>query len=215
MSVHPKIYAFPQETMYFCPKVYGVGLKQSREYPFSIDLAYRKLSEASVALEEVSRWCEKTPMNVNYIDKYLEFFGDRFAFLNIVRDGRDVVTSHHPNEPNNYWVTPERWVRDVRAGERWEDHPQVLTVRYEDLVRDHPAVMSQICEFIGEPYTPAFEDYPESAALQESRAWSGGASPVHQDSVNRWEKDVHSSVVRELMASERAKELLRHYGYIS
>jgi len=214
MSCHPNIYAFPWETIYFCPNVYEVGVEQSREYPFSIDLAYQKLSEASVALEKVNRWCEKTPMNVNFIDKYLDFFGDQFAFLNLVRDGRDVVTSHHPNDPNNYWVTPERWVRDVQAGKEWEDHPQVLTVRYEDLVRDHPAVMSRICDFIGEAYSPAFENFPDSSAIQQSRAWSGEASSVHQRSVKRWKKDEHEEVVEELMSTEGAPDLLQHYGYL-
>lgn len=214
MSVHSNIYAFPEETEYFCPGIWQVGIEKCRERPFSIDLIYQHLSENDVNLQQVSRWCEKTPMNVHFIGEILDFFGRGCRFLNIVRDGRDVVTSHHPSDPNNHWVSPDRWIRDVAAGRRWEDHHQVLSIRYEDLVSDHLSEMERICNFIGEPFTERFEDYPESSAFEDNRAWSGKASAIHQDSVKRWEKDVHQPVVDRLLDSEKAKDLLGHYKYL-
>ncbi len=214
MSVHPNVYAFPEETEYFCPGVWQCGIEECRDEPFSIDLVYRHLCQEDVDTTTVGRWCEKTPMNVHFIDKIIRFFGNECRFVNIVRDGRDVVTSHHPHDKNNYWVSPDRWVRDVTAGKRWEDHPQVLTVKYEDLVTDHKQVMKEVCSFIDEPYTDLFEEYPESSALTQSRAWSGGASQVHNDSVSRWRKDIHKNVVDRLMSREKARGLMSHYGYL-
>ena len=127
-----------------------------------------------------------------------------------------MVTSKHPSNPNSYFIPPEEWVRDVTAGRVIEDRPHVITMRYEDIVRDYVPALQRICEFIGEPFTKeAFEAYPNSAQLQESRAWYGQARRISARSVGRWKKDEHSEVVRRLYATEGAEELLSYYGYLS
>jgi hypothetical protein len=149
MSAHPEIYAVPYETEAFTPGAYPPEGNVSLEGEFRIDFLYSHFLEADVDLEGVARWCEKTPMNVHFFGRLTEYFGPEMRFLNIVRDGRDVVTSQHPNDPTSYWVTPHRWVRDVQAGRRVEDHDQCLTIKYEDLVEAPLACLRSVRRLSG------------------------------------------------------------------
>jgi hypothetical protein len=212
LSAHPNIYAVPDETAAFCPTAYSE--KENLQEAFNIEQVYSYLMDPAVELENYTRWCEKSPKNILFAERLLEYFGDGARFINVVRDGRDVVTSTHPSDPNSYFVPPEEWVRDVSAGRQIEDHPRVLTVRYEDIVRGHLPPLRQICEFIGEPFLEeAFRAYPESAQLQESRAWYGQAREISDSSVGRWKEDEHAEVVDCLYATEGAEELLKYHGY--
>ncbi|WP_251979793.1 sulfotransferase domain-containing protein [Salinibacter ruber] len=113
-------------------------------------------------------------------------------------------------------MVPDEWVRDVAAGRRIEDDPRVITVRYEDLVRDHLQVLRRVCKFLDEPFVEeAFRAYPDSSQFQESRAWYGEAREVTATSVGRWKQDEHESVVKRLCDADGAHELLEHYEYIN
>jgi hypothetical protein len=165
---------------------------------------------------EARRWAEKTPKNVKSIGRLLNYFGGGLRFINIVRDGRDVVTSRHPSEEEKYWVSPKRWVEDVSAGLEYEDHDQVLTVRYEDLTADYMSVMETISDFLGEPfYEEAFSQYPKTSAITSNAAWADSAQEVHQESVRRWERSEHKEIVNELLAIPKAGPLLKHYKYLN
>ena len=72
-----------------------------------------------------------------FFGKVLEEFRERVKIIHIVRDGRDVVLSRHPVDTARHWISPSRWVEDVSAGLSFEGHPQVLTIRYEDLVKEY------------------------------------------------------------------------------
>jgi hypothetical protein len=161
------------------------------------------------------RWAEKTPKNVQSIGRLLNYFDESLRFVNIVRDGRDVVTSRHPSEEERYWVPPERWVADVSAGQEYEDHNQVLTVRYEDLTGDYMSVMETISDFLDEPFNEdAFSRYPETSSVKSSDAWFEDAQDIHRNSVRRWEKPQHREVVEQLLDIPEARRLLKQYNYI-
>jgi hypothetical protein len=236
LSVHSNIYAVPRETYAFRVN------KDGRVDPngaFQIDLLYSHFVEDRPPLEKYSRWCEKTPKNIQSAERVLDYFGEGARFLHIVRDGRDVVTSTHPSDPTTYWVPPARWVADARAGKVVEKHPHVLTVRYEDLTTDPLSEMRRICAFLGEPFEKErFRAYPASAQFGTGDFFSSSSLPgnaseknassekgegkngtrknesVHTRSIDRWEKKEHASVVRRLLDHPGAVELLKHYGYM-
>jgi hypothetical protein len=218
ISAHPRVYCIPYETKALCPNAYDpnpVDADLTDPPPFYIDFLYEHLIDYGFPNHEEVRWCEKTPMNVHFVDRLIDFFGNGFRFINLVRDGRDVVTSQHPQDPDRYWVPPERWIRDVRAGRRLSEKSEVLTVRYEDLTDDYRSVMKEICTFIDEPYTVnAFETYPESADIQSSGAWFKDASEVKKRHQKRWNQEKHSEVVDKLMKNSDAIDHLIHYDYI-
>ena len=216
LSCHPKIFAIDIETVALCPDGYGADGMYNKapnlEAPFQLEKIYQYLLEHEIP-ENCTRWCEKTPRNVLYFDRILRHFGKRVRLIHIVRDGRDVVTSVHPGHESRFWVPPDRWLMDVVAGRRMEHHPQVLTIRYEDLVRHYEATMRRICEFIEEEFVPEFLAYPNSARIKESGAWFNPAQATNDKSIGRWKDPKHKDIVATLMQEPTAVELLRHYGY--
>lgn len=211
LSAHPNIAAIHPETYAFCPTAYHpkVDLKAPLEPAKALDaLARQKLPAAA------RRWSEKSPKNILYFGRILDYFHRRVKLIQLVRDGRDVVTSMHPDRPGRFYVSPERWIAEVAAGARFLGDPRVLTLRYEDLVLDSAAAWERIFRFIGEPLAPELFDYPRSATLQTDRAWFGPAKNIHADSIGRWrEHPGEGSPVRHLLEDPEGSRLLRLYGY--
>ena len=159
-------------------------------------------------------WCEKTPRNILFFREISACLGHRTKMINIVRDGRDVVCSVHPDAPERFWVSPERWVEDVAAGIAFEDDPQVLTLRYEDLVTAFAETMSRLCAFLKLRSNRRMLEYPAHATLKVSNAWSQPASAVHANRIGSW-RTVRGNVrVAELLDNPDAVRLLHHFNYI-
>ncbi|MDZ7288889.1 MAG: sulfotransferase [candidate division KSB1 bacterium] len=216
LSCHPKIFAIDIETVALCPDGYGADGMYNQapnlDVPFRLERIYQYFIEREIPAGN-TRWCEKTPRNVLYFGRILQHFGTRVRLLHMVRDGRDVVTSIHPRAPTRFWVTPHRWVQDVAAGREFENHPQVLTIFYEDLVREYEATMRRICEFIDEEFVEAFLSYPDSARLKETGAWFHPAQATTDKSIGRWKDPKYREVIESFWREPMAGELMQHYGY--
>lgn len=211
LSSHPAIYAIPFETQTLCPTAY------SRTPKWKTRIESGKLGEhlADASIPPGCQyWCEKTPKNVLFFRKIRKHFGKTARLIHVVRDGRDVVCSVHPDDPTRRWVSPERWVNEVRIGKSFERHRQVLTVRYEDLVTDYEATTAEVLKFLNLDSCGQLSDYPLHATVQTSNAWFEPARPVHAHSIGRWRDEEHRQVVDELVAQRRAVRLLRHYRYL-
>lgn len=187
LSCHPDLYAIPEETL---------ALSSS---PLRLD-----------GFPTDRRWVEKTPINVHNLPVILEQLPTA-KVLNIVRDGRDVITSQHPGFRGPY-VSIERWIRDVSAGRKMEDHERVFTLRYRDVVRE-PKTLHRICDFLELSFAPEFLRYPETATVQSHAAWDGPARPLSAASVDRWKSPEHRDDVARFMRKRKAVELLRHYDF--
>jgi hypothetical protein len=217
LSCHPKIFAIDIETVALCPDGYDTdGLYNKSPdlaVPFRLEKIYHYFLERDIPAS-CECWCEKTPRNVLYFDRILRHFRERVCIIHIVRDGRDVVTSLHPGHTDRFWVPPHRWAMDVAAGRRMENHPQISTIRYEDLVRQYEMTMRRICEFIDEEFDAAFLAYPNSARIKESGAWFNPAQATNDKSIGRWQDPQYKEIVAALLQEPMAIELLRHYDYM-
>jgi hypothetical protein len=215
LSCHPKLFALGDETATLCPHAYErVNRQPDTSYALRTDLLLRYVMSEGVP-HGAERICEKTPRNVHFFPKILDYWGERVRLIHLVRDGRDVVTSRHPGRPGA-WVNPERWITDVEAGLRLEGHPQMLTVRYEDFTADYEGSVRRICDFVEIDFVPAFMDYPQSARLTgkvEQLAWFGGRRPVARSESKRWQAPEHAELIERLMSDPRAGKLLARYGY--
>jgi Sulfotransferase family len=208
LSCHSRIFAIKTETSAFCTKATDTPDGPQRRF----DQLARWLEHADIPAS-CWRWCEKTPRNVRFFGRILEAFGEDVRLIHMVRDGRDVITSVHPRRPHEFWVPKKRWIKDVASGLAFADHPQVLTVRYEDLTLDYRATVTTICQFLDEEFEPSLLQYPDSATITAHKAWFLDAQPVHAGSVARWNAPQHRVIVDQLMADPRAVELLDRLGY--
>ena len=200
LGSHPAILAFPEELYAFYPKPFRLGrlLKAIRDY-----------GKGRVW----QRWCEKTPKNVRTFHDIQQMFGGQVKIFHVVRDGRDVVTSHHPNDASRYYVPPERWVADVEWGLRFDN--QVLQVRYEDLVNEPRRTAKKLCEYIGENFDVRMLSHEKFSTVRENKAWEGQRSaPLNTESIGRWRLPVHFQRVEEFMNFAGAAELLQQLHYV-
>jgi len=213
LSCHPRLCGLEQETCTFCRDAYAEGPDLS--LGFHWHRLWDRMLTQPIPPTAV-RLCEKTPKNVVTFPRILEHYGDDVRILHVVRDGRDVVMSRHPLDPTKPWVSPERWVGDVRAGLRVDADPRVLRVKYEDLVGSYLPTMRRICEHIDEAYVSDFESFPESAQIQTHLAWEGKAKAMTSSSVGKWKRATGDALrlVEALMNTPGAHELLGELGYL-
>jgi Sulfotransferase domain len=149
------------------------------------------------------RWASTNHLIILVYKELLDYYGKDLRILNVVRDGRDVVTEKDVKIMARYAVPCDRWVYDVKEGVKLENHPQVLTIRYEDLVQDTEKTTKKIAEFIGESDIGPFLHHSKGAKIVESHYWVG-----------KWQQAQHAKRVEDLLQTPGALECLQHYGYL-
>ncbi len=213
LGAHPSVYAIPEETGFFCPGAYLQPPPPDAPIG-SLDLFRARFLSAMP--ESKARWSEKTPKNIHFFRKILDLFGQDVRLIQVIRDGRDVVLSRHPLDYSRHWVSPERWIESIRAGLPFSDHPQVATVRYEDLVLDFDETMRRLSGFLElPPYD--FSHWRGATPIRQDRAFHGSVTQdIHSRAVRKWEKALPTEDMRSLdafMENAEAVSLLRQLGY--
>ena len=134
----------------------------------------------------------------------------------MLRNPLDVLTSTHANRPGEFYVEPERLIRSLELFRQFRNEPQVLTVRYEELVSNPSAVQGKIAgAFNLEPlrdFTEAHKFFPHFA--ENVRAMHS-IRPVDAGSLDKWKKDpAHAEYLKKVLAEFSAiVPLARDCGY--
>lgn len=195
------IFAIPHETGVFC------------EEPVN---ALRLQDELCPMQSHHKRWCEKTPKNSRVYGRIVEFFDGRVKLINIIRDGRDVVTSVHPGT-TGYWTSIDRWVGDVEAGLSLPESSVMMHLKYEDLVLAPEAALRKICAHIGEPFSPALLQYEKRTNIEwisDAEDGRPAVEPIFARSVGKWRKEEHREIMEQFSRHEAAMNLSRRLGYL-
>ena len=123
--------------------------------------------------------------------------GGRAAFVLMVRDPRDVLTSRHAAyaRDRGYYVSPTRFVALWDAFRAARTRDDASTLRYEDLVAE-PAVAERLfTERLGWKTDLPFARFHERAATRERDSMTdgalGGLRPLESKGVARWREPVH------------------------
>jgi hypothetical protein len=140
------------------------------------------------------RLVEKSPTNV-YCLRELTRLLPEARVLHVVRDGRDVVCSLL-GRGFSLFQAASRWLYDVSAGFACRDLPQLLEVRYEELVRSPAAVLRRVCEHCELEFHPSMLERaglpePFQAGLPSWR--SSPVGPIAECSVGRHERELDAS----------------------
>jgi len=214
LSAHPGLYGIPHEVgmMTEWKKITGADHKE-RWHPYRMDRFYRYILFRPIP-GSARRYCEKTPKNILWLEQILEYFNNDVKIIHLVRDGRDVMTSRHPERPTGYWIPIWRYIRDLQAGLRFDEHPSVYRVRYEDLILKYEPTIRAICDFIGEETRPELLNWFDHARVRQNRAWFRPVEKLHTNSVGKWQKPEYRDRVREIMADETVNLIMRRLGYI-
>ncbi len=150
-------------------------------------------------------------------DEYLAVFPDA-AFVNIIRDGRDVLastlremkTERTVTQIANGWVSTHQRFREIM------DRPDVTAteVFYEELVQNPAPVIRGLCEVLGLPYSSDLLNHNKHAhsiysashlSLERIR------QPIDPSSIGRWRRELTTQQLDELL--EIAGDMMRLLGY--
>ena len=114
---------------------------------------FRKLNS-----DKVQFVSEKTPSNIFVIDELLTLFPDAM-FINVIRDGRDVVASHmkvkrrYKNKGRfagfNVVSVCRLWNRSIDQYFKYKDHSRVYSIAFESLLDNPTAELEKLCSFLG------------------------------------------------------------------
>lgn len=154
------------------------------------------------------RWIDQTPLYTLMVDVLAEMFPTA-QFLNIVRDGREVVQSmlnfHRLFEKDGkldwpegnfvpLWITDfrnacETWVEHVTVGTQFaENHPErCLTVLYRDLVTKPQQTFEAIQAFLQVPYETGPLEYLTTHRINSSFGSSKETSNAPERPSSPWD----------------------------
>ena len=179
------------------------------------------------------RWVEKTPANVFHLDRLFQNL-PALKVIIMVRDGRDVACSMRvrfqesmggPEAAFAHGVA--RWHDENMQWLRHMNHPGLLMIKYEDLIKQFEPTMIRIAEFLGEACEPALLEFhrssknylhnskvdsapePTQANINQLRNWQ-----VHQplfDGSGRWRTEMSGE--ERAVFKANAGELLITFGY--
>jgi hypothetical protein len=134
----------------------------------------------------------------------------------MLRDPRDILTSIHANQPDKYYVTPDRLIKSLQLYQQFEKEPQVLVVRYEELVGNPDAMQARIAESchltVSRPFREAYKFFPK---FHENVRAMHSIRPIDTKSVQKWRSNpVHQKHLAETLAAHpEIIPLARQCGY--
>jgi hypothetical protein len=153
------------------PATYAAFLETNRVFATSgfvhrPELAYRDLVDGFLRQRQQAEGASVAGATIHFgFTKALHIWPEA-KLIHLLRDPRDVA----PSVINMGWASNMWWALDkwVDAEDEWDrlaptlPAERVLTVRYDELVSDHEAVLGRICAFLGVAYTPRMLDYTRS-----------------------------------------------------
>ena len=170
------------------------------------------------------RACGKRRWGLKCSNRYRDYLclWPQAHFLNVLRDGRDVLASQLHTGGFRDRKTPaqigEGWARTYRRFRAVAQDPAVrtCTVRYERLVGDPEAEVRRVSEFLGLEFADAMLRFH-----QQDLTIYGAAShlsmkrikrPVDASKVGRWQRDVTAAQLRDFLAA--ARDVMVQAGYL-
>jgi hypothetical protein len=134
----------------------------------------------------------------------------------MLRDPRDILTSIHANQPEKYYVTPDRLIKSLQLYGQFKDEPQVLTVRYEELVGNPDAMQGKISQFCqlaeSRKFVEAYKFFPR---FGENVRAMHSIRPIDTNSVQKWRSNpAHQKHLEQVFAGHpEIISLGRECGY--
>ena len=142
LGMHSKIYAIPEESNCLLKK--------------NINPILRRF-ELLTLFHKKERWVEKTPKHVRSIASIKTFF-PAAKIIYLLRDGRDVCISIK-KRTGDITEAAKRWRDDNLMGEAYLENPNLLRIKYEDLVSAPEKTLKEIFVFLSEDYEEGCLNY--------------------------------------------------------
>jgi hypothetical protein len=209
LSAHNEIFACPRELNLFeGARERAQGLAVPKFYRLYRTFISEKIKSTA------TRYCEKSPSNIRHVEWIDRLHSGNFKMIQIIRDGRDVILSRHPRDSEKYWIAPERWIDDVATGMNYLEHPNVHTIRYEDLVKEYEKTITGICDFLKIDVSEEILQWHDHTTVQENKALFSNIQKINKASVGKWKDTAFDERVKQLTDQPKAIALLKKLHYM-
>jgi hypothetical protein len=221
LRVHVVACGFPRTGSSMLQVMISSCVDDVKTFPEEIDA----LTAARRELRNEPYLFTKRPTDVHRVEAIRAHYRDRradVAFVLMLRDPRDVLTSVHQGRlGRGYYVSTERF-RGLY--DRWvalSSDPDVLVVRYEDLVNDTSRVEQALTDLTGWTVHTPFAQFEQAAVHAGPRgstieAAMGGLRPVDRSGLARWQAPEHEARVAQVSAEiPELREMIEQMGYAS
>lgn len=154
--------------------------------------------------------CTKNPQDHQLVDALINRDPGQW-FISMDRDPRDIISSRHGGRPDVYWANLRQWRQWLDNTRPYRDHPRLIEVHYEALVRNPDAIQQTLIRHM--PFlekTGDFSRYHEIARPSgQSETAMGPLRPVSDASVGKWSENlprvagqiqIHGPISDELVA---------------
>ncbi len=154
----------------------------------------------------------------NQYDGYVSMWPSAY-FLNVVRDGRDVLASQL--NTGSFNKTPadvaEGWVKTHLRFRKLVDNRDVRAyeVFYEKLVNQPDEELKKICDFLNVPFEKSMLNfYQQGLTIYKTNHLSMNmlSRQIDPSKVSRWKKDLNENQLQEFYSV--AKEAMIMFGYL-
>lgn len=136
-----------------------------------------------------------------------------YKIISMVRDPRDILVSRHKSNLDIYWVPFEIVIRNCKEYLDNLNNPNVLFVRYENLVLNADVEMSRVSSFIGCGYSKDFVNFYKlpDAYLDKNKSLNIPRK-IGTDSIGNYKKEYHRERIKSVMTGE-LKYYIKKLGY--
>jgi hypothetical protein len=159
---------------------------------------------ATCRLRNHETMISRRPRDIHDLQRLRRFYEDRQANLRCIltiRDPRDALTSQHAHtfRKRRYHLEIARWVALTPLVQRYWNDPDVLIVRYEDLVRDVSNVQARIEAFLGEQMQRPFSEFHEQVPRKFRTLPLNGVRSIDSRGLARWRSSEHRQRIEEIL----------------
>lgn len=160
--------------------------------------------------EGKSRWVEKTPDNVFYLETIWSHW-EGAKVLIMQRDLRDVYASWKKNKKRsleNFLEIAAQYQIEVT---KYRADDRLLLISYKDLVMDTRGVLKKVFPFIGENYLEGLENYEgDESDYNKVLKVTGKISatteslkkPIFTNSLNQWKEILNTEEAEKIQATQ-------------
>lgn len=180
-------------------------------------------------IKKKERWAEKTPDNIFYLNIIDKLFPD-CLFINVIRDGRDVVCSYKQRWGRITLLTGiKNWNQSIQLTCEYRKkiaNKRYIEIKYENLVIHPERETKKIMNFIDEKWMPSLLEHHKTSHdfwfnyNKESESYQkkeknplrhSPSKPIFSSSIGNWKKNLN--IIEKLLVNIYLSRNLKKMGY--
>jgi len=125
-------------------------------------------------------------------------------YINLIRDGRDVVSSYlKMGRYTSIEDASRRWIQSIRLARKFgkNKEKQYLEVRYENLVSNPSKEVKKMCNFLNINYFNDILNPDERSKLKDVKThshYSNVKKPITTKSIGKYKKNLSDSQIKKV-----------------